>query len=96
MLWIFDLDGTLVDSLPTITGHVNKVLKAYGYKQIPEEKIKEFLGLGARNLLDRVRDYAEIADKDLGSILENYIRSYNSQPVDGTVIFPDVESVLKN
>ena len=52
-LVIFDLDGTLIDSLKDIALCTNSVLKSFGYKEHPIEAYKSFIGDGARELVRR-------------------------------------------
>jgi phosphoglycolate phosphatase len=50
---IFDLDGTLVNSLEDIADSMNKVLERLGYPQHNLQSYKYFVGNGLRNLVRR-------------------------------------------
>jgi len=50
---IFDLDGTLSDSIHSMTVSGNECLKAFGYGPFGEEDYKYFVGDGAANLVKR-------------------------------------------
>lgn len=50
---LFDLDGTLLDTLADIRAHVNEILRQYGYAEITVEQAKEYIGNGARRLIER-------------------------------------------
>ena len=50
---IFDLDGTLTDSLESITYSANKALKHVGYGPFEKKDYKRFVGDGAKTLLER-------------------------------------------
>ena len=50
---IFDLDGTLTDTLESLTYSVNATLSELGLSQITEEQCKAFVGSGARKLIER-------------------------------------------
>ncbi len=50
---LFDLDGTLVDSLESISSASNKVLKELGLKELPKENFKYYCGDGAKELVRR-------------------------------------------
>lgn len=50
---IFDLDGTLLDTLEDLRDSVNSALSAYGCKERSLEEIRNFLGNGIRNLIFR-------------------------------------------
>ena len=43
---IFDLDGTLVHSVPDMHNAINKTLTQYNLAKISEEKLKTFVGQG--------------------------------------------------
>lgn len=52
---IFDLDGTLVDSLETLIIIGNEIAQKHGYKTLNEEKIKELLMLPMKNRLESLK-----------------------------------------
>lgn len=52
-LVVFDLDGTLSDSLDSITISANKAIGAYGFAPYDRERYKYFVGDGADELLRR-------------------------------------------
>ena len=90
---IFDLDGTLLETLSQISYYLNEMLKRYGIEEIKIEKIKEFVGAGAKNLLTRALNYrgkSEERDPELYSeFYKDYLELYNSdvefmvKPYDG-------------
>ena len=55
-LCIFDLDGTLLDTLPTISYYCNLTLREFGLPEIPRERYKYLAGNGAKVLLERMID----------------------------------------
>jgi len=52
-LYVFDLDGTLVDSLADLSDSVNEILGRSGLPSIDSGTVRRFVGNGARNLLYR-------------------------------------------
>ena len=50
---IFDLDGTLTDTLESLTYSVNETLKELKLKKITQEQCRSFVGNGARCLIER-------------------------------------------
>lgn len=50
-LIIFDLDGTLLDTVEDLRYCVNLVLEKHGYKTVSSERIVECLGYGAKQLV---------------------------------------------
>lgn len=60
---IFDLDGTLTDSVKSLAYSVNLTLKDLGYAPQPEERFKQFAGDGRSVLLERALQAA--GDREL-------------------------------
>jgi phosphoglycolate phosphatase len=50
-LIIFDLDGTLVDSLPDLTRAVNAAMAGYGFAPVGMDQVGPWVGRGSRHLL---------------------------------------------
>lgn len=50
---IFDLDGTLTDTLESLTYSVNETMKEIGLSEITSEQCREFVGNGARVLIEK-------------------------------------------
>ena len=61
---IFDLDGTLLNTLTTITYYVNLTTAKHGIEPITEEECKRFVGNGALNLMRRTLESKGIVDED--------------------------------
>lgn len=72
---IFDLDGTLTDTVRTIAHFVNAAMAPYGFPPAPVENFKYFAGDGARMLIHRVLAYHGIDDTALE---ETILCSYNA------------------
>jgi phosphoglycolate phosphatase len=51
---LFDLDGTLVDSVPMLTAAVNRVMRANGCPEFTEAQIAAMVGRGAKALIESV------------------------------------------
>jgi phosphoglycolate phosphatase len=54
-LVIFDLDGTLADSLPWFLRNVNGVAERFSFRRVAEEDIEVLRGLGSREILRRLK-----------------------------------------
>ena len=59
---VFDLDGTLVDSLPGIAAGINRALSACGLPTHAPEKVRNMIGRGAANLCAQAIGYPDSAD----------------------------------
>lgn len=60
---MFDLDGTLADSLESISSAGNKVLMEFGFEPLPKENYKYYAGDGAAVLVERC--LKDAGDKEL-------------------------------
>lgn len=53
-LVIFDFDGTLVDTAPDLIRATNLYLESQGFEPLPEDKIRNEIGMGLRKLITEV------------------------------------------
>lgn len=60
---LFDLDGTLLDTLPDIRLSLNGTLAKFGYPPLSQEQTRAFIGDGARKLVERALP-ANAPDRD--------------------------------
>ena len=89
---IFDLDGTLTDTLESLTYSVNLTLQELGLLQITHEQCKAFVGSGARRLIeqslqaagDEKAEHIEEAMEAYGRIFKKHC-TYHVAPYDGIV-----------
>ncbi len=96
---IFDLDGTVLDTIGTITHYVNLALTRFGYSKITESECNYFAGDGARKIIMRaIESKGEDPEGIIDSILPFYTQSYDSAPMYLTKPFlgiPELLSELK-
>ena len=50
---LFDLDGTLLDTLEDLVDSVNHILAQFGYPARSREEVRRFVGNGARRLMEQ-------------------------------------------
>lgn len=72
---IFDLDGTLLNTLDDLTDCVNYMLRKHGFSPRIRSDIRRFLGNGARNLIERSLE-GRLAGERFESFLEEYKAYY--------------------
>ena len=86
---IFDLDGTLVDTLPDLADSVNKALAYYGFPTWEENKYRSFLGNGSDVLISKALGKANDTKENHIKVFNYYIDYYfshvsvKSRPFDG-------------
>ena len=91
---IFDLDGTLVHSVPDMHHAINKTLTKYSLKNISEEKLQTFVGEGMLSLSKKVVDFCG-GDKGLYEVIFNsYRQNYSEQPYKYSTLMPGVMETL--
>ena len=73
---VFDLDGTLLNSLADIANAGNTVLQAHGFPVHPVDAYRLFVGDGVRRLIHRLVPPAYQEDK---ALLESILREYAAQ-----------------
>lgn len=77
-LIIFDLDGTLVDSLDDLTASVNHMLRAFNRPAVSRNDVRGMVGEGARVLVERAMPCA--AEDELVRGLELFL-SHNEKNI---------------
>ena len=91
---IFDLDGTLVHSVPDMHHAINKTLTKYNLKNISEEKLQTFVGEGMLSLSKKVVDFCG-GDKSLYEVIfKSYRQNYSEQPYKYSTLMPGVMETL--
>lgn len=89
---IFDLDGTLVHSLPGITASLNRVLTAAGLSSHPESAVRGFIGDGIRKLVERA--VPGTSGEALDALVHDMRSDYALTWKDGTHPYPGVTETL--
>ncbi|RUA00737.1 MAG: HAD family hydrolase, partial [Deltaproteobacteria bacterium] len=80
---IFDLDGTLLDTLEDLAAAANRMLDSYGYPVHPIDSYRHFVGEGAARLVHRVlprKSISKAVEKEcLASFLDDYRRHWRTR-----------------
>jgi phosphoglycolate phosphatase len=78
---IFDLDGTLLDTLEDIADSANRVLAGRGFPEHPVEAYRHFVGDGVRKLVERMLPLEErteaLVELCLAEMRDEYGRNWN-------------------
>ena len=92
----FDLDGTLIDSIPDVHLCLATALTSVGRNPLPVHRVKPLVGGGARTMVEQ----ALMQTGDAGSnsqvekVLAHYIAEYRKYPVRRTTIYPGGMALL--
>lgn len=95
--FVFDLDGTLVDSIPGIARGLNLALQSMGHSGHEEEAIRNMVGKGARELcLSALRHYfpGNVPEKAFDELHHGFMREYPVTWQDGTVPYCGITDLL--
>jgi len=94
-LCIFDLDGTVLDTVSTIAYYVNSALENNGITPI---EVKEFNYLAGRGMANLIRDSLNFrntySDELFERVLKEYNTAYNADVTYKTTIFDGLKEVL--
>ncbi|HVP89607.1 MAG TPA: HAD family hydrolase [Terriglobales bacterium] len=75
---LFDLDGTLLDTIEDIALAMNRVLAARGLGSYSVEAYKTLVGEGAEELVRRVLASRRLSDAEVAGLLADYRREYEA------------------
>ncbi len=93
---IFDLDGTLADTLHSIAHFGNSTLEAFGYPPIDPIEYKQLVGNGADLLMRRMlaRVGAKLSEEELKRFRAEYDRRYAADPMALVGAYPGLPYLL--
>ncbi len=90
-LCIFDMDGTVVNTINTIAYFANNALNKYDLPSIPTDKYKVLVGDGARVLVQRMFKEIGASEEKLEDVFKHYNTTYDNdfmyltEPYDGII-----------
>ena len=94
-LCIFDLDGTVLDTVGSIAYYANGALVKNGVEPIPEEQYKYLAGRGIANLVRGMLEYRGCCSEELYErVLHDYDTAYNADVAYKTTIFDGLLETL--
>lgn len=90
---IFDLDGTLVDSFPTIVNVCKRVFKEYAPAAIPSDEL--FENYRGRDIEQMFMDLSERLNVNTNEFRKKYDAQYALDCLTGTIVIRQQKIVLK-
>lgn len=90
---IFDLDGTLLNTLDDLADSCNYVLAAKGYPTYPVIQYRKFVGNGAAILMTRIHP-AGTPQEELDDSLEKFTEYYSAHKDIKTAPYPGISELL--
>lgn len=93
-LIIFDLDGTLLDTIDDLATSVNHALRKNGY---PEHELAEypfFVGNGVYKLIERTMPESARTDENVQRLRQDFVAHYTEHNTDLTVPYPGIGELV--
>jgi phosphoglycolate phosphatase len=91
---MFDLDGTLLDTVDDLADAANAVLEDFGYPTHPTDAYCEFLGDGVYVLFERALPEGEATDGTIDRIVPAMKEIYSRRWQQNTTTYPGVPALL--
>ena len=95
--YLFDLDGTLVDTAPDLMAGLNVCLVEHGYTAVDEELTRRWVGHGAAKMIEQALVFqggegppAYLAKSMLDQFLDHYV----AHIADESTLYPGVREAL--
>jgi len=100
-LILFDLDGTLIDSVPDLALSLNLTLEKLGMQTYEENTIRSWVGNGAATIVKRALsgsvEISEDINEDLfNKALEIFLDFYKDNLTTSTRLYPNVKHTLQS
>jgi phosphoglycolate phosphatase len=91
---IFDLDGTLINSLQDIADAMNRVLVAHGYPTHPYDAYRTFVGRGLRNLTEQALPLEAKEETIIQTVHTDLLKDYKEHYIRKTDLYPGIANML--
>lgn len=92
---IFDMDGTLLNTIPDITHAVNYALMSHGLSPITENMCKSYVGSGLRTTLARaIPGTRQISEAEIDEMFNKLMQAYEQAPCKSTIPYPGILQLL--
>ncbi|MBU2643992.1 HAD-IA family hydrolase [bacterium] len=93
---LFDMDGTLLDTLEDLGLAANRMLAAQNFPQHPLDAYRYFVGEGALNLVTRTLPEEKRDEETVNRCLQVFLENYDLNWKETTRLYPGVADMLDN
>ena len=90
---IFDLDGTVLDTLDDLAASTNYALRAFGLPERSRDEVRRFVGNGVRRLMQQAVPDGE-SDPRFEEVLATFREHYMHHSMDTTQPYPGIMPML--
>ena len=91
---LFDLDGTLLNTIDDLAGSANRVCAAHGWPQYPVERYRYFVGNGIPKLVESFSPETARDPATLAATLREFDAQYGAHMFDKTAPYPGMPELL--
>lgn len=91
---IFDLDGTLLNTLDDLTDAANRVCGQNGWPTFTSDEIRHMVGNGNPKLAERFTPEGERTPEKLAESLRRFMEYYDAHKMDKTAPYPGIPEAL--
>ena len=95
MIAIFDLDGTILNTLEDLADSTNYALKTYGYPERTMDEVRQFVGNGIRKLMERAVPEGTPVE-EIDRVHETFTAHYKVHCADKTRPYDGIMELLQN
>ena len=95
MIAIFDLDGTILNTLEDLTDSTNHALKTCGYPERTMDEVRQFVGNGIRKLMERAVPEGTPVE-EIDRVHETFTAHYKVHCADKTRPYDGIMELLQN
>ena len=92
---IFDLDGTILNTLEDLADSTNYALKTYGYPERTMDEVRQFVGNGIRKLMERAVPEGTPVE-EIDRVHETFTAHYKVHCADKTRPYDGIMELLQN
>ena len=89
---IFDLDGTLLNTIDDLTDSLNYALSKNNLNTYSVEEVKYFVGSGIKVMVERALGNNQ---KDFSQVFNDFVEHYNTNSTNKTALYPNVRSTVE-
>lgn len=91
---IFDLDGTLLDTLESIAASFNRCLDRFGFPTHPAQDYRYFIGDGLRKCVERALPRANLDEQTIDAFMSAQRADYGATWQERVVIYDEIPQLL--
>lgn len=91
---IFDLDGTLLNTIDDLTDSVNAAMNRLGLKELSVDEVMDRVGNGFKVLLERSIPEDKRTDESIGIAYDAFVRKYEQCYADKTLAYEGIHELI--